>query len=113
MATDPREAKLPKWTQELLASLRRELDDVRADFEEYADKEMPADAVAVANPYDEHPRLAARKGEVVEFRLGRGRTVTADVDPYDGALLLHGSAGVLIDPTTSNDVRLIVRGRDE
>lgn len=111
MATDPREAKLPKWTQELLANLRRELDDVRADFEEYADKEMPDDAVAVANPYDEHPRLAARKGETIEFRLGGGRRVVLSVDEYDGALVLEGSEAVHIEPCAANSVRVVLERR--
>jgi hypothetical protein len=106
MATDPREAKLPKWTQELLASLRRELADVRADFEEYADKEMPDDAVAVANPYDEFPRLAARRGEQVRFSLGMGRYVLAEVDSHEGALTLQCSTRVLIEPRASNHLRL-------
>jgi hypothetical protein len=105
-AQDPREAKLPKWTQELLANLRCELADVRADFEEYADKEMPDDAVAVANPYDEHPRLAARKGEQVRFSLGMGRYVTAEVSSQEGALVLQGSSRVLIEPLASNHLRL-------
>jgi hypothetical protein len=108
-AQDPREAKLPKWTQELLASLRRELADVRADFEEYADKEMPDDAVAVANPYDEHPRLAARKGETVRFTLGPWTHV--DIEVQDDELEVSGSAGVSIQPHMSNHLTLFVRDR--
>lgn len=108
MTSDPREAKLPKWVQAELAALRRKLDDLAADFEEYADKEMPDDAVAVANPYDEHPRLAARKGEQVQFKLGGYRHVIAEVDPYDGSLVLQASQSVRIEPLASNHVRLIV-----
>lgn len=108
MATDPREAKLPKWVQAEFARLRRALDDVRADFEEYADKEMPEDAVAVANPYDEHPRLAARKGEEVRFTLGAYRHVDVKLDEFDRSLVVRGSAGVRIEPLASNHFRLTV-----
>ncbi|WP_036959207.1 DUF7239 family protein [Promicromonospora kroppenstedtii] len=108
MTNDPREAKLPKWVQAELERLRSKLDDLAADFEEYADKEMPDDAVAVANPYDEHPRLAARKGEQVQFKLGGYRHVIAEVDPYDGSLVLQASQSVRIEPLASNHVRLIV-----
>lgn len=109
MATDPREAKLPKWTQDLLANLRRELDDVRAAFEEYADKEMPADAVAVANPYDEHPRLAARPGEAVRFRLSPWKHV--DVEVRDGELDVTGSAPVSVQPHVANYLTITVPAR--
>lgn len=108
MSNDPREAKLPKWTQELLATLRRDLDNLTADFEEYADKEMPDDAIAVANPYDEHPRLAARKGEEVRFTLPRGEYIEISIDTYDGALVVRASRPVDIRPTASNHLTLSV-----
>lgn len=106
MATDPREAKLPKWTQELIAGLRRELAEVREDFEEYADKEMPDDAVAVANPYDEHPRLAARPGEAVRFKLGAWHHV--DIEVRDGELDVLGSSAVALRPHVSNHVTISI-----
>lgn len=103
MPRDPREAKLPKWTQELLADLRRDLVRVKEDFEEYASEATPEDADALANPYDEHPRLAARRGETVRFNLRRG-AVDVKVDHFDGSLELLAADGrtVAIVPKTSN-----------
>lgn len=108
MATDPREAKLPKWTQEVLAGLRRDLENMKADFEEYADKEMPDDAVAVANPWDEHPRLAARKGEAVRFKLAAYRHVDISIDDYDGSLVVQASARVSVTPQAANHLLISV-----
>lgn len=72
---DPREAKLPKWAQAELASLRRTIRDLREDFEEYADQTLDPDRhVVVVNPFDEHPKPVAEEGQAVRFYL----------DAYDG-----------------------------
>jgi hypothetical protein len=104
---DPREAKLPKWAQAAFADLRDELRRVREDFDEFADDATPANADAVANPYDEHPRLAARKGETVRFNLRRG-AIDLKIDHYDSSLEVLASQGrpLAVLPKTSNHLVL-------
>lgn len=108
MPRDPREAKLPKWTQELIADLRRDLVLLKEDFEEFADETTPEDADAVANPFDEHPRLAARRGETVRFALRRGQHLDARVDHYDGSVELLASRTLSVRPKSGNVVVLSV-----
>ena len=105
--TDPREARLPKWAQGVLADLRRDLTRVREDFEEFADTAMPEDASAVVNPYDRHPRLAAREGERVRFLLdGLDGYRYVDVYVLDGGLDVMGSTGLRIVPHVTNHLHL-------
>lgn len=110
MPTDPREAKLPKWVQAELERLRKANDDLAADFEEFADEATPDDADAVANPFDKHPRLAARRGETVRFKMRAGEHVDAVVDAFDGSLVLTGSYAVALRPTSSSVVVVSVPG---
>lgn len=103
LATDPREARLPKWAQGELASLRRALQELREDFEEYADGAMPEDVVAVVNPYDEHPRPAAREGEKIRFLLdGLGGFRWVDVTASEREIEVLASAGLQIVPVVTN-----------
>ena len=105
--SDPREAKLPKWAQAELASLRDKLADLKDDFEEYADKAMPSDVSAVVNPYDTHPRPAAREGETVRFLLdGLGGFRYIDVRVTDRDLDVMGSTGLRIAPAVTNHLTL-------
>lgn len=104
---DPREARLPKWAQGELAALRDRLRRVREDFEEYADQAMPEDVVAVTNPFDEHPRLAARPGERVRFLLdGLDGYRYVDVDVRGRELAVFASDGLRIAPHVTNHLTL-------
>lgn len=108
---DPREAKLPKWAQAAFSDLRDELRRVKADFAEFADDATPDDADALANPYDKHPRLAARRGEVVQFKLRRG-AIDVSVDRFDGTLELLAAEGqpLALEPKTSNRIVVSLPG---
>lgn len=104
---DPREARLPKWAQAELARLRNDLRRVREDFEEYADGAMPEDVTAVVNPYDEHPRPAARDRETVRFLLdGLDGYRWIDVRVDGRSVDVMGSTGLRITPHVTNRLHL-------
>lgn len=109
--TDPREARLPKWAQAELASLRRRIADLKDDFEEYADAALDRDRhVVVTGAYGEHPKPVAEAGEAVRFYLDgfdgyRWIDVTV---PSDGAreVEVMASAGLRIAPHVTNRLTL-------
>lgn len=104
---DPREAKLPKWAQAELDRLRNSLQRLRDDFEEYADDTMPEDVSAVVNPYDEHPRPAARERETVRFLLdGLDGYRWIDVKVTGREVEVMGSTGLRIVPHVTNRLAL-------
>lgn len=104
---DPREARLPKWAQGELASLRDRLRRVKEDFEEFADTATTDDVVAVANPNAAHPRPAARQGETVRFLLdGVDGFRWIDVTVHDREIEVLAATGLVITPHVTNRLTL-------
>lgn len=109
---DPREAKLPRWAQDRLQRLRNRALRETA----YADAALldtdPEGSSAVMHPYEKIPVGLGKHAEVrfklgphatrdyIDVRVGRG---------YDeGKLLLHAGDGLLIEPQSSNYLKVLV-----
>lgn len=98
--TDPREAKLPKWAQAELRSLRHRLDEAR---DAIAEVEMDREIVVVTEPYGLAPKPVAKENEAVRFFLeGYDSWKWLDVSVRDGRAHLMGSSGLTLRPNASN-----------
>ena len=105
-------AKLPKWAQEELRSLERDLGVALDELEDLREgKYGDADTDTVADPYADAP-LKLKKGETIEYRLGydRGAVIRARVDQY-GILELNGGQAIAVHPRAANAVHVALLDR--
>lgn len=104
MSFDPREDKLPRWAQDLLAKLRRERDDAeqRADEARYATD--PDGSSAVLHPWADIP-VGLGADARVRFKLGPSFYVDARVN-RDRELELRACGPLVLIPQVSNVVRI-------
>jgi hypothetical protein len=96
---DPREARLPKWAQEELRSLRSQLGTSKRLNEELRGDVGETD-VHVQN-YSSHDQPLP-KGARVQFRLGQRFDQYVSVHSEGGHLWLHGGRFLTIHPHVSN-----------
>lgn len=109
MADAMKEARLPKWAQAELASLRRRLDlaeDERDDLREGLFG--PDDTDTKADPYGSVP-VNLPKGVTVEFRIGYGQEDLVRARVTDEGLNINGNVGIVVLPKATNDVVIGVR----
>jgi len=106
---DPREAKLPKWAQESLSGLRREL----------ASAERRVDALRGRNPgtntflldYGTLQDFTLPRNARIDFRLEvpgiqHARTAIQVYIEQTGRLRVQGDSALLVHPSASNSLTL-------
>jgi hypothetical protein len=95
------ETKLPKYAQDELNRLRRDLAHAHAKLEA-----GPEDSDTFADPYL-HPRPLG-KGESVEFRLNPQRKVRVRIaQTHRGPELdINADSGLSIEPVAANAIRI-------
>lgn len=107
---DPaKEARLPKWAQEELRSLRARLDaaeDERDDLREGVFG--PADTDTHADPYGSTP-ISLPKGEVVQYRIGYGPKDIVRARVHDEGLYINADGPIVVIPEAANTVLIGVR----
>jgi hypothetical protein len=110
MMTDPRESKLPKWVQDTLAGLRRELatERKRVAMLKYEVGETDTRIRDYSNLKD----LPLPKGSVVAFDMPEGDYPTRQqVQVYiteRGTLHVQGDYGLVIHPRASNSFDIAI-----
>lgn len=109
ITTDPREARLPKWAQEELRSLRRELDSTQRKLKE-AHGDIP-DTDTYLLDYGSLTDWPLPRGARVAFHLtppGLGRKVRQAIQAYvsDGALHIQGDTSLVVYPRASNSFNI-------
>lgn len=90
--------RLPKWAQQELSRLERDLEHFQAKL-----REGPEDSNTFADPYGDAPRPLGAS-PVIEFRVGNGRfrvAVEADRGVF-GRISVNGDQPVSIKPGASN-----------
>jgi hypothetical protein len=102
---DPREARLPKWAQEELRNLRRELGSTQRKLEEARGNVPDTDTYLL--DYGSLNDFPLPKGARVAFHMtppGHTRKVRQAVQVYvsDGALHVQGDTSLIIYPRASN-----------
>lgn len=107
---DPREARLPKWAQDELRTLRRELGSARRKVEELKGNVPDTDTYLL--DYGSLDDFPLPKGARVAFHLtppGYERKVRQAVQCYiasDGALHIQGDSSLIIYPRASNSFNI-------
>ena len=92
--------KLPKWAQQEIGRLERDLEDARRRL-----SEGPMDSNTFADPYSESPRPLGRD-TLIEFRAGETFGERFRVYLRDGVLEVGGGDGVAVLPRASNVVEI-------
>jgi hypothetical protein len=109
LAVDEREAKLPRWAQELISDLRHKT----ADAEEVAERAVlatnPEGSDAVLSPHSEAP-IGLGKRPVASYRvpfLGQpnGWIQVRLADEGHGVNLM-GSSSIIIEPHVTNSITI-------
>lgn len=111
---DEREAKLPKWAQEMLKDARRRTERAEKERDEARRGTAPEESRAVRYFYDEIPLgLGARPN--VRFTLQPGayghsyRYVDVRVSESERRVEIMGGRSIFIEPVSSNVVHVWVR----
>lgn len=112
---DEREARLPKWAQDELATLRRRLSEAEASAEEALLATSPETSLAVVNPWDKIP-IGLGSSPYLRVRFFVGPEPSQDLDYIDvglrnGRLELMGQRPFSVLPGSSNRVEVELRGR--
>ncbi|MEV0267700.1 hypothetical protein AB0H43_02905 [Hamadaea sp. NPDC050747] len=108
MSYDPREGKLPKWAQDLLADLRRKVEDAETRAEEARYATDPEGSDAVLYPHADVP-VGLGDHAQVRFKLGPRKHDYADLRVERGALLVSGGQYLSIEPASGNLARVRTR----
>jgi hypothetical protein len=104
-----KEARLPKWAQAELASLRHRLADAEEERDELREGIVgPADTDTHADPYGPSP-INLPKGGLISFRIGHGEEDIVRARVVDEGLEVMGLTGVAVIPRASNHVVIGVR----
>lgn len=109
MTTTPREDRLPRWAQDALLSLRRQLSDAKAEREEARLASDPAHSSAIMDAYSDPP-IGLGSDARVRFLLGDNVWVDMRVvnDQGDYSVNIIGSSTLGIYPRSSNALSLRV-----
>lgn len=97
-----KEARLPKWAQAELASLRRDLELAEEERDELREGFAgPEDTDTYADPYGPSP-INLPKGGIIAFRIGYGPEDIVHARVTDEGLDLNGMRGLVAIPRASN-----------
>jgi hypothetical protein len=102
---DPREERLPKWAQEELARLRRQVLRERALNDDLRGKVGETNTHVQNYGSDDQP---LPKDARVQFRMGERYDQYVTVNVEGDALWLHGGRFLTIHPHVSNAFRVTV-----
>ena len=107
---DPRLAKLPRWAQQHIENLERDLVEVTNRVE--AAQRGPVDTDTIADAYSDHP-LRLAQGARVRFQLGPDydEQIVCHVSERRGGqkcLEIHGGDMLVIRPMSGNLVNVTV-----
>ena len=111
---DEREAKLPKWAQEMLQDARRRTERAERERDEARHGTAPEESRAVRHQYDDIP-LGLGKLPNVRFTLQPGaydhsyRYVDVRVNESGSRVEVMGGRSIFIEPVSSNVVHIWVR----
>jgi hypothetical protein len=107
--SDPREARLPKWAQEELRSLRKKLGTTQRKLEESHGNIPDTDTYLL--DYGSLTDWPLPRGARVAFHLtpqGHERKVRQAIQVYasDGALRIQGDTSLVVFPRASNSFNI-------
>jgi hypothetical protein len=103
--------KLPKWAQEMIVGLRRDLDEARAQFDNFVGTKptkvkLDPDGASIRSGV--YPRFLPERSSV-EFALKAGEIETR-LDEIQNELVVRvmatGNSQLVVEPESSNVVRL-------
>lgn len=104
-----KEARLPKWAQAELASLRRRLEDAEDERDDLRENILGApDTDTWADPYGPAP-INLPKGGIIAFRIGYGEEDIVHARVTHEGLDLNGMRGLVAIPRASNSFVIGVR----
>lgn len=106
--SDPREARLPKWAQDQLRSLRMHLESANRRIAELNGE--PGNTNTFVSDYI-HGDSALPNGAKVMFRLDSGYNGQVMCYLEDDALTIQGHDGINVIPQASNSIRIERRKR--
>lgn len=105
MEKDPREEKLPRWAQDTLKSLRRQVEVQKMRADDARKAGGPDDTDTIVDPYDATP-IRLRKGEQVRFLVGpeEYQWIDCSVQKRGNGMVVRALSGdsLIIYPSTSN-----------
>lgn len=113
-ATQDRIEKLPKWAQDEISRLRRDLEYVQTALH-HATGEAPEDSRLILHPYSDLKRIPIEDSTVLHAQFAPGHEqflqVRIEDDRRHGpGLLIHSGRGLSVRPRSSNVVFVAVDG---
>lgn len=105
MSSDDRRQRLPKWAQQELQRLERDLAYAKARL-----AQGPEDSRVIADPYSDPPRPLGSDTSI-DFRFGDGWSDRINVRIDDGGIRVMGGSRLVVTPEASNVIRIETRER--
>lgn len=109
MEKDLREERLPRWAQDTLKSLRRQVEDQKMRADDARMAGGPEDTDTILDPYDDTP-VRLKKGEHVRFLLGPDdyQWIECSVQKFGRFNIVRVISGdsLLVYPSSSNAAHL-------
>ncbi|QDH92134.1 hypothetical protein PP629_gp29 [Streptomyces phage Dubu] len=114
MAPDPREPRLPKWAQERLFQLRREVESLTQVLRELQGQVPETDTFISDYVRGDTPLPPGARIDFQMMNDGRSTDTSQRIQVYigqEGGLEIQGGRAVRIEPRASNSLRIYLERR--